>query len=115
MLPSTESENRNTSCVAMPIELRSLCRSYRPTGTPSTQSLPFETSAKRGIRLTSEVLPEPVGPMIATVSPGLMSRVMSRSTSAPLSFRSTWSKETAPATRSALFTASARVVIVERA
>ena len=87
MLPSTESEKRNTSWVAIPIAERRDFRSYLLTGTPSMSTSPLVTSVKRGIRLIREVLPAPVGPIMATVSPGFTVRSISSSTSVPWSLR----------------------------
>ena len=49
-------------CLAIPTEPRSFLRSYIPTGVLSTETVPPDTSEKRGIRLISGVLPQPVGP-----------------------------------------------------
>ena len=44
------------------------------------EMLPLETSKKRGIRLISVLLPEPVEPMKATVWPGWAVKFTSSST-----------------------------------
>ena len=47
---------------------------------PSRRIAPQVTSASRGTRASSVVLPEPVAPTSATVSPGASSRLTPRST-----------------------------------
>ena len=57
------------------------CRSR--TSWPSMVTCPLQASWKRGTRLASVLLPAPVAPMIATVSPGRTSRLTSCSTGRP--------------------------------
>ncbi len=48
--------------------------------TPSIVMVPASGSRKRGMRLAIVDLPLPVGPTMPTISPGLMVKLMSRST-----------------------------------
>ena len=60
MLNLTVPEKRTGLWVAYPIFERSASRSYSLTSTPSISTLPEVASNRRGMRLTREVLPEPV-------------------------------------------------------
>ena len=50
---------------------------------PSMVILPWVTSAKRCSKVARVLLPAPVAPTRATVSPGVMCRLISLSTSTP--------------------------------
>ena len=77
---------------------RSFFRSYSRTSTPSTLTLPLLTSYSLGSRLTSVVLPEPVAPINAIVSPLWAVKVISPniSASAPGYRKDTWSNSISP-------------------
>ena len=49
---------------------------YCLTSTPPTVTLPSETSYNLGISETKDVLPEPVAPIIPTVSPAFILRLI---------------------------------------
>ena len=72
------------------------------TSTPSIVTEPPVTSNRRGTRLTSVVLPEPVLPITAVTSPGLATRSTPRSTgsSAPGYRNSTPSRRSRPSSPS---------------
>ena len=53
------------------------------SGTPSSFTTPVVGSAKRGIRLASVLLPQPLGPTMAIVSPKAIRRFTSSSTGLP--------------------------------
>ena len=73
-------EKRKAFCGTVATALRSSTGSRARTSTPSRLTVPSVTSSRRGRRLTSVVLPDPVEPMKAVVVPGAMSRVMSART-----------------------------------
>ncbi len=62
---------------------RSDSRLQSRTSTPSTSTLPLSTSKMRLISRVSVVLPEPVCPTMAIVSPGCAVKVMSFNTGWP--------------------------------
>ncbi len=88
-------------------------KSYLLTGMPSMSTSPFVTSVKRGIRLIREVFPAPVGPIMATVSPGSTVRSISFSTSVPWSFSPAPLNCISPFMRPSGFMASGRDTMVD--
>ena len=62
-------EKRYGRCGTSPIRLHSTSGASSRTSTPSTNTEPDVASNSRGTRWSSVVLPEPVLPMIAVVSP----------------------------------------------
>ncbi len=66
----------------MPIRAHSSSGSRWRTSTPSTSTVPAVASESRGMRSSIVVLPAPVEPMIAVISPGLATNEMSASTGA---------------------------------
>ena len=62
--------NRNGFCGTSPIRLHSSSGSISRTSTSSTSTRPAVASNSRGISEISVVLPAPVEPMMAVVSPG---------------------------------------------
>lgn len=90
--------NRNGRCGTSPIPFHSVSRSASRTSTPCTRTVPPVASNSRGIRLTSVVLPAPVDPMIATVSPGAARKLTPSMTgsSAPGYVNDTFSSSTEP-------------------
>ncbi len=77
----TLAENSTGSSNAVATTRRRSARRRSRTSTPSTVIRPPVTSASLGTSMVSVVLPEPVAPTRATVSPGRNSRSMPRSTS----------------------------------
>ena len=73
-------ENRYGRCGTIPMRDQSSSGSSSATSTPSTSTMPLVASKRRGMRLTSVVLPAPVLPMIAVVLPAPARKVMSVST-----------------------------------
>ena len=73
-------ENRYGFCGTKPTASDSTAGSRSRTSTPSTSTLPPVASNSRGIRLSRVVLPLPVPPMMAVISPGRATRPMSHST-----------------------------------
>ena len=84
-LSRTVPENSTFFCRTMPMPARRLCRFQSFTLTPSTSTSPSSASYSRGISETSVDLPEPVEPMMPTVEPAGMFRLMSSSTRSALS------------------------------
>ena len=76
-------ENSVGSSNAVATIVRRLASSRSRTSTPSMVTRPAVTSYSRGTSAVSVVLPEPVAPTTATVSPGATSRFTSRSTGSP--------------------------------
>ena len=76
----TLAENRVGSSNAQPTRVRSSGRVSSRMSVPSSRMDPAVTSASRGISCRSVVLPDPVAPTSASVSPGSSSSRMSRST-----------------------------------
>ena len=83
MFSATVIGSRNGSCSTTATCERRLFSCRSRTSTPSTVIWPLQASWKRGMRLASVLLPAPVTPMIATVSPGLTSKLTSCSTGRP--------------------------------
>ena len=77
-------ENRNTSCSMAAIWERRLSRFQARTSTRSTSTAPSSGSKMRFTRRVRVVLPEPVWPTMATVSPGSTAKLTPESTGAPL-------------------------------
>ena len=69
-------ENRNGSCTTVPIWFTNEARFTSRTSYPSTRMLPLVTSYSLRIREERVVLPAPVAPTTAMVSPGFMVRLM---------------------------------------
>ena len=80
MLSRSEIGNTNGGCSTIAVWRRSDLIWYSRTSTPSISTLPLEGSKKRGTRLRSVDFPAPVAPTIATLVPGAMLRLTSRST-----------------------------------
>ena len=76
-------ENRYGFCGTRPTVRDSSAGSRSRTSTPSTRTVPPVTSNSRGTRLSSVVLPLPVLPMTAVVSPGLGDQVDAAAAPAP--------------------------------
>ena len=83
MLFNTVSSNSTVSWVTRPIWPRRSRSRMSPSGMPSSRIVPPVGSAKRGTRLASVLLPQPLGPTMAIVSPKGMRRLMSSSTGWP--------------------------------
>ena len=81
----TVAENRKLSCGTKPIAPRSVASGSRRTSWPSTKTVPGGGSKSLGKSDTSVLLPQPVGPTIATVRPAGTSSSMSWSTGTPSS------------------------------
>ena len=77
---ATVPENRYGCCGTSPIAAASAAGSSSRTSMPSISTAPPVTSNSRGIRLISVVLPLPVPPMIAVISPGRAIRPTPHST-----------------------------------
>ncbi len=69
-------EKRKTSCSMVEICERSDSRFHSRTSTPSTSTWPLSTSKMRLMSRVSVLLPPPVWPTMATVSPGWALKVM---------------------------------------
>ena len=76
----TLAENKVGSSNAQPTRVRSSGSVSSRMSVPSSRMAPPVTSASRGISWSSVVLPAPVAPTSASVSPGSSSRPMSLST-----------------------------------
>ena len=85
MFSATLIGNRNGSWSTTATCWRRLASDTVRTSWPSTSTRPAVGSAKRGIRPTSELLPAPVWPTTAIVSPASTVKLTSRSTG-----RSAW-------------------------
>ena len=72
MLSRIEVENRNGSCGTKPMAPRSCASGSSRTSRPSSSTAPSLTSNRRGSSCTSELLPAPVRPTIASFWPGSM-------------------------------------------
>ena len=83
MFSRTVAEKRKPSSGTSATARRSSRGSASRTSRPSIDTEPELTSYNRAIAATSVVLPDPVGPTTATVSPGDTSSVTSTSAGAP--------------------------------
>src|SRR5579859_1852190 len=96
MFSASVALNRNVSCGTNPIWRRSHSGSRSRRSTPSRKTAPSVGSIKRGIKLTSVLLPLPVWPTIATVAPAGISSEMFLSAYPAGYFTSTSSKRSCP-------------------
>ena len=83
MFSATESGSSSGSWGTTETRARTLASVASRRSHPSTRTLPSSGSNSRGISETSVLLPAPVGPTSASVSPARTSRLTSRSTSWP--------------------------------
>ena len=82
MFSATLSGNRNGSCSTTATRARSSPASLAQVA-PVQRTRPSHGSNSRGTSEASVLLPAPVGPTSASVSPGPTSRLTSRSTGRP--------------------------------
>ena len=79
MLSAMEREKRSASCGTQPTVARSVASGSVVTSRPPTNTVPAGGSHSRASSSPSVLLPAPVGPTTATISPGATAKVTSRS------------------------------------